>query len=229
MFNVAVILAAGNGTRMGVDKSKLLLEIGGRTVIERTVSVFENMAEVDEIIVVCRECDFETFSKLLPGENITFVIGGETRQQSVKNAVDTIDECDYIIIHDGARPLIRQDTVIRTLDKAQTDKAAAVGVYVKDTIKLVDDDLNIAGTPNRKYLVSIQTPQIFDFSLYKDSLEKAVKQGKDYTDDCQLIENFGAKVSVVLGEYDNIKITTKSDIPLAGSLLEMRKGETADE
>ena len=128
MFNVAVILAAGNGTRMGVDKSKLLLEIGGRTVIERTVSVFENMAEVDEIIVVCRECDFETFSKLLPGENITFVIGGETRQQSVKNAVDTIDECDYIIIHDGARPLIRQDTVIRTLDKAQTDKAAAVGV-----------------------------------------------------------------------------------------------------
>ncbi len=229
MFNVAVILAAGNGTRMGVDKSKLLLEIGGRTVIERTVSVFENMAEVDEIIVVCRECDFETFSKLLPAENITFVIGGETRQQSVKNAVDTIDECDYIIIHDGARPLIRQDTVIRTLDKAQTDKAAAVGVYVKDTIKLVDDDLNIAGTPNRKYLVSIQTPQIFDFSLYKASLEKAVKQGKDYTDDCQLIENFGAKVSVVLGEYDNIKITTKSDIPLAGSLLEMQKGETADE
>ncbi len=225
MFNVAVILAAGNGTRMGIDKSKLLLEIGGKTVIERTVSVFENMAEVDEIIVVCRECDFETFSKLLPDENITFVIGGETRQQSVKNAVETIDECDYIIIHDGARPLVREDTIIRTLDKAQTDQAAAAGVYVKDTIKLVDDDLNVAGTPNRKYLVSIQTPQIFDFSLYKNALKKAVKQGKDYTDDCQLIENFGSKVHVVLGEYDNIKITTKSDIPLAESLLAMQEGE----
>lgn len=222
MYNVAVILAAGNGTRMGIDKSKLLLYIGGKTVIERTVEIFENMAEIDEIIVVCRECDFETFSELLPDENVSFVIGGETRQESVRNAVETIDECDYIIIHDGARPLVREDTVLRTLDKAQSDKAAAVGVYVKDTIKLVDDDLNIAGTPNRKYLVSIQTPQIFDFELYKQSLEKAIQQGKDYTDDCQLVENYGAKVSVVLGEYDNIKITTKSDIPLAESLLNAR-------
>ena len=153
MYNIAVILAAGNGTRMGIDKSKLLLEIGGKTVIERTVETFETMAEIDEIIVVCRECDFQTFSALLPDDNISFVIGGNTRQESVRNAVETIDECDYIIIHDGARPLVREDTVLRTLDKAQSDKAAAVGVYVKDTIKLVDDDLNIAGTPNRKYLV----------------------------------------------------------------------------
>ena len=91
MYNIAVVLAAGNGTRMGIDKSKLLIDIGGKTVIERSVAVFENMAEIDEIIVVCRECDVEIFSKLLPQENITFVIGGETRQQSVKNAVET--EC----------------------------------------------------------------------------------------------------------------------------------------
>lgn len=222
MYNIAVILAAGNGTRMGIEKSKLLLEIGGKTVIERTVETFENMAEVDEIIVVCRECDFETFSNLLPDENVTFVIGGESRQQSVKNAVDTIDECDYILIHDGARPLVREDTIIRTLDKAQTDRAAAAGVYVKDTVKLVDDDLNVVGTPDRKHLVSIQTPQIFDFTLYKQALDKATEQGKEYTDDCQLVEHFGAKVSVVIGEYDNIKITTKSDVPLAESLLKAR-------
>lgn len=222
MYNIAVIVAAGNGTRMGTDKSKLLLEIGGKTVIERTVETFENMAEIDEIIVVCRECDFEEFSRLLPSENISFVFGGATRQQSVKNAVDTIEECDYIIIHDGARPLVLADTVIRTLDKAQTNQAAAVGVYVKDTVKLVDDDLNIAGTPNRKYLVSIQTPQIFDFKLYKNALDAAVSQGRDYTDDCQLVENIGSKVSVVIGEYDNIKITTKSDIPLAESFLNAR-------
>lgn len=219
MYNIAVIVAAGNGTRMGAQKSKMLLEIDGKTVIERTVSVFDNMAEIDEIIVVCRECDFEEFSRLLPGENITFAIGGETRQQSVKNAVDTIDECDYIVIHDGARPLVREETIIKTLDKAQEMGAAAAGVYVKDTVKLVDDDLNIAGTPNRKYLVSIQTPQIFDFELYKKALEKAQEEGADYTDDCQLIEHIGGKVGVVIGEYDNIKITTKSDIPLAQSLL----------
>ena len=217
-----MIVAAGNGTRMGTDKSKLLLEIGSKTVIERTVETFENMAEIDEIIVVCRECDFEEFSRLLPGENISFVFGGATRQQSVKNAVDTIEECDYIIVHDGARPLVLADTVIRTLDKAQMNQAAAVGVYVKDTVKLVDDDLNIAGTPNRKYLVSIQTPQIFDFKLYKNALDAAVSQGRDYTDDCQLVENIGSKVSVVIGEYDNIKITTKSDIPLAESYLNAR-------
>ena len=127
MYNIAVIVAAGNGTRMGTVKSKLLLEIGGKTVIERTVETFENMAEIDEIIVVCRECDFEEFSRLLPGENISFVFGGATRQQSVKNAVDTIEECDYIIIHDGARPLVLADTVIRTLDKAQTIRQIGSG------------------------------------------------------------------------------------------------------
>lgn len=84
MYNIAVVLAAGNGTRMGIDKSKLLIDIGGKTVIERSVAVFENMAEIDEIIVVCRECDVEIFSKLLPQENITFVIGGETRQAKRK-------------------------------------------------------------------------------------------------------------------------------------------------
>lgn len=152
MYNIAVVLAAGNGTRMGIDKSKLLIDIGGKTVIERSVAVFENMAEIDEIIVVCRECDVEIFSKLLPQENITFVIGGETRQQSVKNAVETIDDCDYIIIHDGARPLVTPETVVKTLDEAQIRKAAATGVFVKDTVKVVDESLNIVGTPNRKIL-----------------------------------------------------------------------------
>lgn len=150
MYNIAVVLAAGNGTRMGIDKSKLLIDIGGKTVIERSVAVFENMAEIDEIIVVCRECDVEIFSKLLPQENITFVIGGETRQQSVKNAVETIDDCDYIIIHDGARPLVTPETVVKTLDEAQIRKAAATGVFVMDTVKVVDESLNIVGTPNRK-------------------------------------------------------------------------------
>lgn len=209
---------------MGMDKSKLLLEIEGKTVIERTVEKFLDLAEIDEIIVVCRECDIEKFSELLPDESVSFVIGGNTRQESVKNAVETIDECDYIIIHDGARPFVSVNTIIKTLDEAQIKKAAATGVYVKDTIKVIDDDLNIVSTPERKKLVSIQTPQIFDFKTYKEALDKAVEENKDFTDDCQLVENLGLKVGVVMGEYENIKITTKSDIALAEGILR-RKGE----
>lgn len=222
MYNTAVILAAGNGTRMGIDKSKMLLEIGGKTVLERSVEAFSDMPEIDEIIVVCRECDIEKFSELIADENVTFVVGGSTRQQSVINAVETIDECDYIIIHDGARPLVTQKAILNTLDEAQLYKAAATGVTVKDTIKIVDEDFAIVGTPNRNNLVSIQTPQIFEFNLYKKALKKAIDDNKDYTDDCQLVEKLGAKVYAVQGDYDNIKITTKSDIPLAENILRMR-------
>lgn len=225
MFNVAVILCAGSGTRMGIEKSKLLLDINGKTVLERSVEAFSDLPEVDEIIVVCRECDLERFSELLPDENITFVIGGDTRQGSIGNAVEVIDRCDYIIIHDGARPLVTQQAIINTLDEAQVTGAAATGVYVKDTIKLVDDKLNIVGTPDRKNLVSIQTPQIFDFGIYKKALEKAVAAGKDYTDDCQLVEALGMNVSAVIGDYENIKITTPGDLPLAKSIVDMRGEE----
>lgn len=222
MFNVAVILGAGNGTRMEMKKSKMLLEIGGKTVIERSVNAFLDLPEIDEIIVVCRECDVEEFSKLITDERVTFVIGGDTRQQSVKNAVENIDGCDYLIIHDGARPLVTQQVILQTLDEAMLSGAAATGVRVKDTIKVVDDDLLITDTPNRNTLVSIQTPQIFKFDLYKKAMEKANFENRDFTDDCCLIENLGKKVYTVLGDYNNIKITTQSDISLAESILKVR-------
>lgn len=225
MYNIAVILGAGNGTRMGIDKSKLLLDLCGKTVIERSVEAFLNLAVIDEIIVVCRECDVEEFSRLLPDEEVSFVVGGATRQESVRNAVETIDECDYIIIHDGARPLVSQDIILKTLDEAQISQAAATGVYVKDTIKVIDKDLNIVETPERSSLVSIQTPQIFDFSVYKKALEKATEEKADFTDDCRLVENLGLQVKTVIGEYENLKITTKSDVILAQALLKAREGK----
>lgn len=225
MYNIAVILGAGNGTRMGIDKSKLLLDLCGKTVIERSVEAFLNLEVVDEIIVVCRECDVEEFSRLLPDEEVSFVIGGATRQESVKNAVETIDCCDYIIIHDGARPLVSQNIILKTLDEAQISQAAATGVYVKDTIKVIDKDLNIVATPERSSLISIQTPQIFDFSVYKKALERATEEKADFTDDCRLVENLGLQVKTVIGEYENLKITTKSDVILAQALLKAREGK----
>jgi len=222
LFNVAVILAAGSGTRMKMDKSKMLLEINGKTVLERSVAVFAGMAAVDEIIVVCRECDLAVFSKLIGNEKVSFVIGGSTRQESVKNAVETMDECDYILIHDGARPLVTEAAVAATLEKAVQCGAAATGVRVKDTIKTVDNGLMITATPDRSSLVSIQTPQIFKFDLYKKAMQEAQRQGLDFTDDCQLVEHINQNVYAVIGDYENIKITTRDDIPHAESIVKAR-------
>ena len=219
MSNVAIILGAGNGTRMKSEKSKLLLEIGSKTVIERSVEAFLSVSDIDEIIVVARERDVEIYSELLTDERISFVIGGATRQQSVKNAVETVDEAHLIIIHDGARPLIKCEDIEKTIRAAEEFSAAAVGVYVKDTIKIVDKQGFVESTPDRSTLFAVQTPQIFDFDLYKSAMQKADEQGLDFTDDCQLVELCGGKVKMVEGSYSNIKITTPDDIALAENLL----------
>lgn len=227
MVDVAIIVAAGSGSRMKSSKNKLLLPLGGKTVIERTVKTFEELPQIGEIIVVCREEELETMSSLLPGEKITFAIGGKTRQESVRNAVETIDpdECETILIHDGARPLVTKEEILETLEEAKRTGAAATGVFVKDTIKVINDDYVITDTPDRTKLVAIHTPQIFNLKLYLKAMEKAEMQKKDFTDDCKLLENIGVPVSVVIGEYGNIKITTPEDIPMAQAILEERGDE----
>ncbi len=225
MSNTAIILAAGNGTRMKADKSKLLLEINGKTVIERTVNTFSNIADIDDIIVVVRETDIPLYENVLSKYNISYCIGGSTRQESVSNAVETVDNADMLIIHDGARPLVTEDEISNTLRVAQEKGAAAVGVRVKDTIKVVDKNNKIIDTPERSSLIAIQTPQIFKFDKYIEAMKLAKEQGKDFTDDCKLLENAGEDVFVVDGEYTNIKITTPEDIPVAESILNARGEE----
>ena len=159
---------------------------------------------------------------MLDYDKVTFVIGGATRQESVKNAVETIDEAGLIIIHDGARPFIKQDDIRNTIEAARKYGAAAVGVPVKDTIKVIDEDSFVTDTPERATLFAVQTPQIFDFELYKAAMEKAKQSGQDYTDDCQLIEAAGGRVKMVTGEYSNIKITTPDDIAVAENIILQR-------
>ncbi|MBD8928822.1 MAG: 2-C-methyl-D-erythritol 4-phosphate cytidylyltransferase [Clostridiales bacterium] len=219
MSNTAVILAAGNGTRMKTKDSKLLLEINGKTVLERSVNAFLNISDVDEVIVVAREKDIPAFSDILVDERVSFVVGGDTRQQSVMNALDVIDDCELIIIHDGARPLIKSEDIENTIRAAKENKAAAVGVFVKDTVKVVDKNGFVVSTPDRSTLFAVQTPQIFDFELYKNAAQNAREKGLDFTDDCQLVESFNQKVKTVVGSYSNIKITTPDDIVLAENLL----------
>jgi 2-C-methyl-D-erythritol 4-phosphate cytidylyltransferase len=225
MSNTAIILAAGNGTRMKADKSKLLLEINGKTVIERTVNTFSNIADIDDIIVVVRETDIPLYENVLSKYNISYCIGGSTRQESVSNAVETVDNADMLIIHDGARPLVTENEISNTLRVAQEKGAAAVGVKVKDTIKVIDRNNKIINTPQRSSLIAIQTPQIFRFDKYVEAMKLAKEQNKDFTDDCKLLENAGEDVFVVDGEYTNIKITTPEDIPVAESILNARGEE----
>ena len=219
MSNTAIILAAGNGTRMKADKSKLLLEINNMTVIERTVKTFSSIDEIDNIIVVVRESDIPLFKEVLSKYNVTYCIGGSSRQESVSNAIKAIYACDMLIIHDGARPLVSTKEITATLNAAKKYGAAAVGVPVKDTIKVIDKDNKIIDTPERSSLIAIQTPQIFKFDKYVSAMNLATQQGKDFTDDCKLLENMNESVYVVIGEYSNIKITTPEDIPTAVSIL----------
>ena len=204
---------------MKTKDSKLLLKINGKTVLERSVNAFLNISDVDEVIVVAREKDIPAFSDIITDERVSFVVGGDTRQQSVMNAVDVIDDCELIIIHDGARPLIKSEDIENTIRAAKENKAAAVGTFVKDTVKVVDKNGFVVSTPDRSTLFAVQTPQIFDFELYKNAAQNAREKGLDFTDDCQLAESFNKKVKTVVGSYSNIKITTPDDIVLAENLL----------
>lgn len=204
---------------MKTKDSKLLLKINGKTVLERSINAFLNISDVDEVIVVARERDIPAFSDILTDERVSFVVGGDTRQQSVMNALDVIDDCKLIIIHDGARPLIKSEDIENTIRAAKENKAAAVGVFVKDTVKVVDKNGFVVSTPDRSTLFAVQTPQIFDFELYKNAAQNAREKGLDFTDDCQLVESFNQKVKTVAGSYSNIKITTPDDIVLAENLL----------
>lgn len=222
MSNVAIILGAGNGTRMKSEVSKLLLTIDGKTVLQRSVEAFLCVSDIDEVIITARQQDVEEFANIIDNERVTFVIGGDTRQQSVANAIDTIEDAQLVAIHDGARPLVTPRVIEDTLRAATEYGAAATGIMVKDTIKVIDDDGFVVNTPARSTLFAVQTPQIFDFALYKDALELAKHHNKDFTDDCQLIEYYNKPVKMVMGDYSNIKITTPEDIPLAENILHSR-------
>lgn len=221
-MNTAIIVGAGSGSRMGLTKSKLLLEIDGITVLERSVSAFCHHNMIQNVIVVCRACDLNSFKELLkeyPG--VRFVIGGESRQESVGNALNVVpDETELLFIHDGARPLVTEKVITNTGEAAFQTGAAATGVPVKDTIKVIDNNGFILETPDRSALFSIQTPQVFDYRVYKRAVANAGTN--TYTDDCQLVEKLSHPVLTVPGDYGNIKITTPEDISVAEQILKDR-------
>ena len=218
-----IIVCAGNSTRMG-GVNKILLPLGNSCVIGHTMKAFENSESVAEIIIVARECDHEKIKEVAKKENITkfagITTGGKVRQESVKNGLKLISkDTDIIAIHDGARPLVSPENIEKTIKDARVFGGSTLGVRVKDTIKVVEDDL-IVDTPYRPSLFICQTPQVFKRKIYFDAVAFASEHNiENLTDDCQLAEAIGQKIFMTEGDYKNIKITTPEDIKIAEVLL----------
>lgn len=217
-MNVSVILAAGgNSTRYGKDK--LIEKINNEEVIIHTLKKFDNIKDVNEIIIVTASHLVGKIKELTEIYKKVIVIeGSSSRQKSVSNGLKKVSaNVDYVIIHDGARPLIKEETIIKCLNRAYVSNAAVVGVKTTDTIKQTDKNLNIIKTIDRKSLYNIQTPQIFKYEIIFDCHTKL--SDKNFTDDASMLEYFNIPVKIVEGEYSNIKITTKIDLKLARILL----------
>lgn len=222
MKTVAVILAAGNSTRMGF--SKMTADLCGKPVVLHTLTAFQNTDVIDAIILVARDADKAAFEQLCNDNGITklcgIVAGGNTRQLSAENSLAALPaDADFIAVQDGARPLCTRDIITRTVEAAFTYGAAAAAMPVKDTIKTVDANGLVTATPDRSTLWQVQTPQVFDVKQYKEAFAVAKADGADLTDDCQLFERLGKTVKLVQGSYENLKITTPEDLTLATALL----------
>lgn len=227
IFVTAIIVSAGNSTRMGGNISKQFIFIKEKTVIEHTLTAFENCDAIDEVVIVARQQDIAKIKELSDNAFTkvkAITIGGATRGDSVSNGIKASSvHTTHFAIHDGARPMIKVCDIEAVVNKAIEVKSATLGVMVKDTIKVVDSENTVISTPNRDALRSIQTPQVFEKELYVSALDKAEKEGKNFTDDCQLIENYGESVQVVIGSESNIKITTPYDVIVAESILNSRR------
>lgn len=223
MNTVSVIIAAGGRSKRMEGVNKQLALLRGIPVIARSMMVFQGLDEVCEIIVSVRPEDMETVEEFAKEYGITKFAGcaegGETRQQSVVNALKKVSrETSLIAVHDGARPLVNADFIRQCIRDASIFGGAALAVPVKDTIKQAEGGF-VTDTPDRSRLFITQTPQIFKKKLYFDGVNFAGEHELDFTDDCQLAEAVGGKIHLTVSDYRNIKITTPEDMAIAEAIL----------
>ena len=220
----AVIVAAGNASRMGgIDK--VMAPLDGEPMIVKTVRAFQECPAIREIVIVTRPDLLETIMSLCHGfDKIRAVVsGGADRPASVRNGMNALsDKVKLVAVQDGARPLVTWELIDRTVRAANTYHAAAPGIPVKDTTKIVEGGV-VTETPDRNLLRAIQTPQVFDFDLLRGALLQAEVDGAAITDDCSAVERLGMRVRIVEGDEHNIKVTTPMDLKIAQMLWEERK------
>ncbi len=208
-------MAAGRGERMGgVDKMFALL--GGKPVLGRVIDVFHQCRSVGQIVVVVAKDNIERCRQLVIGEGWSKVTGvcpgGRRRQDSVAAGLKRLEDCGWVVIHDGARPLVTGALIESGLAEAGETGAAVAAVPVTDTIKVAGDDRIVRETPSRDNLWAAQTPQVFRYDIINEAYRQIAAE---VTDDASLVEGLGYRVKLYPGSYDNIKITTPDDLALA--------------
>lgn len=207
-----ILLAGGKGTRMGTPIPKVFLPLKGKPIVLHSFELFQSFEKVTEIIVVCPP----NYQYLFPS-NTLFALPGNTRQDSVKNGFKKTTS-PHILIHDGARPFIPQQSVETLIDVGCTFGAAALGIPMTSTVKEVNTDLTVTKTLSRSSLYTIQTPQFLKREILEQGLQAATSQNLNLTDDVALAELINHPVKIVLGSPLNIKITHLEDLHLAESI-----------
>lgn len=226
--HVAIVLAGGRGNRMQMNVPKQYIELKGKMLLCYTLDCFEN-SFIDEIVAVVGAGETEFFWKNIVEKygytKITSVVaGGRERYDSVRNGLRAVAFADYVYIHDGARCCVDQELLVRGRNCAEQYGTAVAAVPVKDTIKIVSENGIVEGTPDRKTLWQIQTPQIFRFEEIRNAYEKMMAAGenKAITDDAMVMETYGQlDVHVFEGSYHNIKVTTKEDLDIVKNILKI--------
>ena len=220
-FCSAVVVAAGSGTRMGTDK--LMLQLGGCTVIERTLAALDRSECIDEIVVVTQSEKIPTIAALARERGIAklkcVTEGGADRTASAWAGVQECSEqAGLIAIHDAARPLVTVEIIERAVTAAAERGAAAPAIHVKDTVRQARGG-RVLRTLERDELYLMQTPQVFRREVLLRALTDAQRQNRSFTDDCAAVEALGQTVRATHGSYENIKITTPEDISAAEAFL----------
>ena len=226
---VALIPAAGRGRRMGGEKPKAFLPLGGIPILSHTLQKFEACLQVDEILPLVPEEEIffcaEKIVRPLGLKKISNILpGGPERQDSVYRGLQAVaKDTDFVIIHDGVRPFVPEKLIQQGLRETQKSGAVVVALPVGDTLKEVSEDRRVMGTVDRSPLWCIQTPQFFEYGLILQAHEMARKDGFYGTDDAALVERLGISVMVIEGTRTNLKITTPEDLLLGEALLRYLK------
>lgn len=224
-----IIVAAGRGERMGAPVGKVYLPLGDQPVLLHVLDVFERAPSIECYVVVVRPEEERLCSTLLAGrapEKLVAVVpGGRTRQESVAAGLAALPaECEFVAVHDGARPLLSLAVLEGAVRRAWEVGAVVVGVPARETVKIVGGDGRVVATPERERVWIAQTPQVFRRELLERALAEAAREGFQGTDDSSLVERLGVPVAVFEGEHTNIKLTYPEDLLAAGALLRAKRG-----
>ncbi len=216
----AILLVAGNSTRYGQNRNKNFEKINGKTVMSYSLKTFHENPYIDTIIIGIKKEESSIVQEILEEENITkptkLVIGGKSRQETIYNCLQET-KADIVIIHDGARPAIKQKYISECIESMEEVKGATIGVPSKDTIKITNENNIVIQTTKRSNTWIVQTPQCFDRKTLLAMHEKYKQE--EVTDDCMLLEKNQIPVKILEGDYTNIKITTYEDIHIMKGLL----------